>query len=419
MARLSKPPIEDPRDGRPQTWGGRGQFEHARVGRTGERSVTIRSEQGADASWMVQVPVEPFVRYRLSGWIKTEEVTKQNGRGALLNLHNRQGVATPAVTGTKDWTRVDVEFETEADDQLQINCLLGGWGNATGQAWYDDVQLELIGRAAPAELKITVHAGQTKEPISKYVYGQFIEHLGRCIYGGIWAEMLEDRKFYFPVTGDYQPYRSLQDTPYPVVGALPWQIVGAAESVTMVSENAFVGAHTPQVAADSGLRQRDLGLLRDRAYQGYIWLKAPSGPAQVDVSLCWGEPDAATAQNTKTVRMEAATGEYQQYPFRFMAGDTTDKGSLEIRVSGNPVLVGTVSLMPADNVHGMRADTLALLSNWIRPSIAGRAEISSAATTGKMGSARAIGDRRGPIPPGPASNTMTSAWMSSCSSADS
>ena len=37
--------------------------------------------------------------------------------------------------------------------------------------------------------------------ISKYVYGQFIEHLGRCIYGGLWAEMLEDRKFFYPVDG--------------------------------------------------------------------------------------------------------------------------------------------------------------------------------------------------------------------------
>ncbi len=39
-------------------------------------------------------------------------------------------------------------------------------------------------------------------PISPLVYGQFIEHLGRCIYGGLWAEMLEDRKFFYPVTGD-------------------------------------------------------------------------------------------------------------------------------------------------------------------------------------------------------------------------
>jgi alpha-L-arabinofuranosidase len=33
------------------------------------------------------------------------------------------------------------------------------------------------------------------EPIEPFIYGQFIEHMGRCIYGGIWAEMLEDRKF--------------------------------------------------------------------------------------------------------------------------------------------------------------------------------------------------------------------------------
>jgi len=65
---------------------------------------------------------------------------------------------------------------------------------------------------------IVIDATQKGQPISKYIYGQFIEHLGRCIYGGIWAEMLEDRKFIFPVTADYQPYRALQDTPHPVVG---------------------------------------------------------------------------------------------------------------------------------------------------------------------------------------------------------
>lgn len=49
---------------------------------------------------------------------------------------------------------------------------------------------------------VRIDITQTKEPISPYIYGQFIEHLGRCIYGGIWAEMLEDRKFYYPVTGE-------------------------------------------------------------------------------------------------------------------------------------------------------------------------------------------------------------------------
>ena len=81
-------------------------------------------------------------------------------------------------------------------------------------------------RAAPLEVK--VDAAQTGAPISPYIYGQFIEHLGRCIYGGIWAEMLEDRKFYFDITPNYSPYRGIEnpDFPgeimkpdYPVVGA--------------------------------------------------------------------------------------------------------------------------------------------------------------------------------------------------------
>jgi len=35
--------------------------------------------------------------------------------------------------------------------------------------------------------KITLHADQGKNVISKEIYGQFSEHLGSCIYGGIWV----------------------------------------------------------------------------------------------------------------------------------------------------------------------------------------------------------------------------------------
>ncbi|MCX5682625.1 MAG: hypothetical protein NT049_02945, partial [Planctomycetota bacterium] len=58
----------------------------------------------------------------------------------------------------------------------------------------------------PPPPRITIDAAKTGEPLSKYVYGQFIEHLGRCIYGGIWAEMLEDRKFFYDITPKYEPY---------------------------------------------------------------------------------------------------------------------------------------------------------------------------------------------------------------------
>ena len=95
--------------------------------------------------------------------------------------------------------------------------------------------------AAPLDLKLDT--SKTGAPINPLIYGQFIEHLGRCIYGGIWAEMLEDRKFYFPITASYAPYKSLQDTAFPVVGASPWQIIGDAGGVTMVKEDAFDHRH--------------------------------------------------------------------------------------------------------------------------------------------------------------------------------
>ena len=50
----------------------------------------------------------------------------------------------------------------------------------------------------PRALTVALDAAVTGAPISPYIYGMFIEHQGRCIYGGIWAEMVEDRKFFYP-----------------------------------------------------------------------------------------------------------------------------------------------------------------------------------------------------------------------------
>ena len=52
---------------------------------------------------------------------------------------------TNAITGTTDWTQVEVEFDTGSNATIQINCLLGGWGQSTGRAWFDDIKLERLG----------------------------------------------------------------------------------------------------------------------------------------------------------------------------------------------------------------------------------------------------------------------------------
>ena len=45
----------------------------------------------------------------------------------------------------------------------------------------------------------TIDAAKTGPPISPYVYGQFLEHIGSLIYSSLWSEMLDDRKFYYAV----------------------------------------------------------------------------------------------------------------------------------------------------------------------------------------------------------------------------
>ena len=226
--------------------------------------------------------------------------------------------------------------------------------------------------AVGQEHAVTIDAGKTGEPISKYIYGQFIEHLGRCIYGGIWAEMLEDRKFYYPITANYDPYLAAgsvsKDNPFAIVKASPWQIIGPADSVSMVKKNSFVGEHTPEVKADrggkpTGIRQKALALIEGKDYTGYIII-AGNGSPKVQVSLVWGEGE----NDRQSISLAAPTAKYTKIPLKFKSGATTDDGQLEIVAHGGGTLrIGTVSLMPADNIDGMRADTLKVLKDLNAP----------------------------------------------------
>ncbi|CAA9409620.1 MAG: CBM16, partial [uncultured Phycisphaerae bacterium] len=111
------------------------------VARTGKNSVVLKSDKGADTSWYVDAAVEPNTNYKLSAWVKTENVTPvRGGRGAQLNVHGTE-FRSPALTGTEDWRRIELAFNSGPQTRVSINCLFGGWGHATGTAYFDDVEL--------------------------------------------------------------------------------------------------------------------------------------------------------------------------------------------------------------------------------------------------------------------------------------
>ena len=111
--------------------------------KTGKASVKIRSGSGHDTSIYTNVKLNSGITYALSAWIKTEGIN--GGHGALLNVHELQHKGkTTAVKGNSDWKKVELIFESTQSGNLTLNCLFGGWGQAKGTAWYDDLSLQEV-----------------------------------------------------------------------------------------------------------------------------------------------------------------------------------------------------------------------------------------------------------------------------------
>jgi len=109
---------------------------------TGKHCVLLESAAGADCAWMQRVEVEPHTKYRLAGWVRTQAVVPGTGCGAFLNVQEIQDVKSKVITGTSDWVRVEMVFDSGPHESIQVNCLLGGWGRSSGKSWYDDITLE-------------------------------------------------------------------------------------------------------------------------------------------------------------------------------------------------------------------------------------------------------------------------------------
>jgi len=83
--------------------------------------------------------VKPHTRYRFGGWIRTENVQNQGGKGAMINIHG--GEASEGISGTHDWKAVEVEFDSGSQSDVLLHCLMGGYGGGRGTAWYDGLYL--------------------------------------------------------------------------------------------------------------------------------------------------------------------------------------------------------------------------------------------------------------------------------------
>ena len=205
----------------------------------------------------------------------------------------------------------------------------------------------------------TIDASKTSAPISKNIYGQFLEHIGGIVNNGIWAEMLDDRKFYYPINS--HPPEQPSGPSFRRVTVRHWMPIGGDEFITMDTKSPYAGDQSPLVKVDAkdphGFQQSGLAVRKGKSYSGRIILSGSAG-AVVKVSLVWGKE----AGDRQTVVIRTLGAEYKKVPLQFQSQADSEDGILEITGTGKGEFhVGAVSLMPADNAQGFRAEVVAAL----------------------------------------------------------
>lgn len=217
--------------------------------------------------------------------------------------------------------------------------------------------ISTVASAQTQSVKVTIDASKTAAPISKYIYGQFLEHIGGIVNNGIWAEMLDDRKFYFPITS-HPPTEPAGQPGFRRAPLRHWTPIGTDDFVTMDSDQPYTGDHSPLVKLEKseahGFLQSGLAVRSEKAYTGRIVL-AGSPTAVVKVTLIWGKQ----AGDRQTVTIPTLGLAFHKFSLRFIAKGDSDDARLEIAGTGAGAFhVGAVSLMPADNIEGFRKEVI-------------------------------------------------------------
>ncbi len=206
-------------------------------------------------------------------------------------------------------------------------------------------------------LRLTITPGDTK--ISPFIYGNFMEFLENHI-SGMWAEMLQNRKF--------------EDVPQGAALPAGWEAGGLKNRSLYLLEDKLpcMGSICPRLRCledchgDTALTQRGVAVQRGMRYEGHVWLRQQgiSAPVTVALGKSYGRFFLPYAEE----RIHGVGGDWARYDFA-LEPDATADAEFSIRFTGTGELwADAVSLMPEDNVHGWRRDVVELVRR-LKPNI--------------------------------------------------
>ncbi|MBR0350947.1 MAG: hypothetical protein IJH76_03925, partial [Clostridia bacterium] len=110
-----------------------------------QRSFKIYSPEYNDAMISKEINVKKNTPYKLTCMVKTENVESENnktGSGAHLSIDGKT-TRSIAITGTKDWQKIELLFNSKNGEKVNVGFRLGGYiDKCKGTAWFSDMKIE-------------------------------------------------------------------------------------------------------------------------------------------------------------------------------------------------------------------------------------------------------------------------------------
>ena len=111
------------------------------------QSYKIENKDYNNSAYYQTIKVKRNTPYKISCMIKTSNVEINNNTknsGAKISILNSEEEST-AITGTNEWQKITLMFNSKNEENLQIAFMLGGnsnEGSAKGIVWFADFKIE-------------------------------------------------------------------------------------------------------------------------------------------------------------------------------------------------------------------------------------------------------------------------------------
>ena len=207
-----------------------------------------------------------------------------------------------------------------------------------------DLTIETAPAATDQDASITIDASKIANHIDRNIYGHFIEHMHRCIWSGIWSELLWNRKF----TGASDD-RGLIET---------WEALGEGARYSADNREFVTSCQSQRIdlapGKEAGILKKDGGIgIKPGRYTVRAILKQHGLSSGVTFALRQAGKVYASATTPKL------TAKWAEYKAELKVTESDPNAQFSVSAVGPGALwIGCLSLMPADNVGGCRRDVL-------------------------------------------------------------